>query len=239
MKDPERLRVRPGTELERILLDTGASYRGSDDLRFRTLVALGIGGATVATTATASALGTGLGRLVWWKTTLMVSAVGALATVPVVYDSREHKPVVVVASPPSSVMPTQLVPEIMVEPVRDEVEDAAPPVASVTPVVERAVRTTRGAPSALELRLELQALDEARSSLGAGEPSRALEKLDGYARDYPKGRLRMEAEVLRIDALFRSGQRELARKRAATFLKRHPNSVLASRVRIIVGDSGL
>jgi len=238
MKDPERLRVRPGTELEQLLLDAGASYRCSDDLRYRTLVALGIGGATVATTATASALGASFGRMVWWKTTLMVSAVGALATVPVVHTAKEHEPTVGISSRSPSTVPMREVPEVVVEPVRDEVEEAAPPPAPVAPAAERSVKSARGTASALELRLELEALDQARSSLGAGQPSRALEKLDGYARSYPKGRLRMEAEVLRIDALNRSGQRELARRRAAMFLKRHPNSVLAARVRNIVGDPG-
>jgi hypothetical protein len=37
--------------------------------------------------------------------------------------------------------------------------------------------------------------------------------------------------VLRIDALARSGHTDAARLRANAFLRRHPTSVLASRVR--------
>jgi hypothetical protein len=41
----------------------------------------------------------------------------------------------------------------------------------------------------------------------------------------------LEAEVLRIDALAKAGDRQAAKKRAEAFLKRHPKSLLASRVR--------
>jgi hypothetical protein len=52
---------------------------------------------------------------------------------------------------------------------------------------------------------------------------------------YPRGRLSLEAEVLRIDALERSGQSESARRRAELFLRHHPKSVLAPRVRRFLG----
>jgi hypothetical protein len=78
---------------------------------------------------------------------------------------------------------------------------------------------------------ELAALDRARTALASGDSRRALTLLEGYGRSYPRGRLQLEAEVLRIDALARAGQREAARRRAEAFLRRQPNSVLASRVR--------
>jgi RNA polymerase sigma-70 factor (ECF subfamily) len=88
------------------------------------------------------------------------------------------------------------------------------------------------APSANEaLRAELQQLDRARAALAGGRASEALATLDAYARSTPRGALRLEAEVLRIDALARSGRSEQARARAAAFLARHPQSVLAARVR--------
>lgn len=71
----------------------------------------------------------------------------------------------------------------------------------------------------------------ARARLASGDPNGALAKLDDYARAYPRGRLVLEAEVVRIDALSRAGQRNQAKKRAEAFLRRHPNSVLAARVR--------
>jgi outer membrane protein assembly factor BamD (BamD/ComL family) len=82
-----------------------------------------------------------------------------------------------------------------------------------------------------DLAAELSAIDKARSALTGGDASGALSQLDSYSRSYPRGRLALEAEVLRIDALARSGQREAARKRAELFVRRYPNSVLKARVR--------
>ena len=48
---------------------------------------------------------------------------------------------------------------------------------------------------------ELSTLDAARGMLARGDASGALARLDGYGRAYPHGRLALEAEVLRIDAL--------------------------------------
>ncbi len=78
-------------------------------------------------------------------------------------------------------------------------------------------------------------MDAARTSLSHSDPSAALVALDAYGRNFPHGRLRIEAEVLRISALAKSGQTDAARKRAEAFLQRHPDSVLASRVRSYAG----
>lgn len=81
------------------------------------------------------------------------------------------------------------------------------------------------------LAAELAALDAVRVKLAAGEPKAAQQLLDVYQRDFPKPRLALEAEVLRIDALDRAGQSEAARKRAAAFVQAHPKGVLTGRVR--------
>lgn len=81
------------------------------------------------------------------------------------------------------------------------------------------------------LAAELVALDTVRGKLNAGEPRAAQQLLDAYQRDFPKARLALEAEVLRIDALDRAGQSEAARKRAAAFIQAHPKGVLTGRVR--------
>jgi hypothetical protein len=60
--------------------------------------------------------------------------------------------------------------------------------------------------------------------------------LDAYDRSAPRGALRLEAEVLRIDALSRSGRLQQAQVRARAFLARYPNSALAARVRRIAGQ---
>ena len=81
---------------------------------------------------------------------------------------------------------------------------------------------------------ELGALDRARLALAKNDARRALEGLDGYDRRFPSGRLQLEAEVLRIDALAKLGRKDGARQHAEAFLRRHPNSVLATRVRALV-----
>jgi hypothetical protein len=81
------------------------------------------------------------------------------------------------------------------------------------------------------LAAELATLDAVRNKLGAGEPRVALLLLDAYAREFPRPRLSLEAEVLRIDALDRAGQTEAAKKRAVAFVQNHPNGVLTGRVR--------
>ncbi len=91
-----------------------------------------------------------------------------------------------------------------------------------------------GTPAALAA--ELAVVEEARSLVAAGYARAALAVLDGYARTYPRGHLEWEAEVLRMDALAKSGQPGAARKRAELFLRKHPNSVLANRVRGWLAD---
>jgi outer membrane protein assembly factor BamD (BamD/ComL family) len=110
-----------------------------------------------------------------------------------------------------------------VAPAPDELPQAESPSAP-------AARADRAA-SQSALAAELAALDQARARLDSGDASGALSLLDDYSRTYPRGRLALEAEVLRIDALAKKGQAASAAKRAEAFLRRHPNSVLASRVR--------
>jgi TolA-binding protein len=109
----------------------------------------------------------------------------------------------------------------------------SPDVAPEAPPSDATVRSA-GPASQVTLTRELVALDAARSTLARGDAQGALAMLDQYARKNPNGRLAIEAEVLRIDALASSGRKELATRRAEAFLKRYPNSVLAPRVRVHV-----
>jgi outer membrane protein assembly factor BamD (BamD/ComL family) len=87
-----------------------------------------------------------------------------------------------------------------------------------------------------DLRAELEALDTVRAGLAGGDFFGALSLLDTYFQNFYHGRLHLEAEVLRIDALARAGQPDAARSYAKEFLRRHPNSVHAARLQSIAGQ---
>jgi hypothetical protein len=108
---------------------------------------------------------------------------------------------------------------------RQAKQQAAAVALTAPPAAERSVAPPES------LTRELAALDDARAALVRGDARGALIRLDTYVQSFPNGRLELEAEVLRIDALARSGRVEAARSRADAFLRRYPNSVLTSRVR--------
>jgi hypothetical protein len=167
-----------------------------------------------------------------WSKLLLISSIGAGVAAPVGYvtwnrlhTSREESAKVVASHPPTPPPPVKNEP-VVAPPAEaasaesESAEPAAPP-----------AKADAKAASSRDLAAELGALDAARAELSAGNANGALAKLDDYSRSYPHGHLVLEAEVLRIDALAKSGQTSTAKKRAEAFLRRHPNSVLASRVR--------
>ncbi len=226
MIEPPRLRDEADSTVELLLLEAGATYRSSDNARAKTLAALGLAGSAAVSAGVVSVATSSLLSKVTWTKLLLVSGLSATVVAPVGYVAWRHAhpqaiAVTTHAGAPRPVAPAGVPP---VEPVQNRETSVAPPVLP-TPKVES--RTT----SASALAAELGALDMARARLASGDPTGALAKLDDYARAYPRGRLVLEAEVIRIDALSRAGQRDQAKKRAEAFLRRHPNSVLATRVR--------
>jgi hypothetical protein len=221
MSEPPRLLEEATSPVERALLEAGTSYRSSASAHAKTLAAVGI----VGTAAVTEVAGASLSHLGWPKWLTALSVVGATAAVPVAYLAiKDPAPVAHVQPAPR----TSPVTPHFIEPAPvDEAKDNKP--APVAPRPESRART-------VSLTEETEAVDAARSALARGEARSALSALDSYARKYPRGRLALEAEVLRIDALDKSGQRESAKRRAETFLRNHPKSVLASRVRRILGS---
>jgi len=226
MNDPRRLRDEADSTVELLLLEAGATYRSSDNARAKTLAALGLAGSAAVSAGVLSvATSTLLGKASWTKL-LLFSGLGATVAAPVGYVAwrQTHPQAIAVTVPAAAPRP----PAARVIAAREPVlgaENLAPAPAAPAPKVES--RAT----SASVLAAELGALDVVRARLSNGDTSGALAKLDDYSRTYPRGRLVLEAEVLRIDALSRAGQRDQAKKRAEAFLRRHPNSVLATRVR--------
>ncbi len=232
MDEPERLRYQTGSELERALLREGQAYRGPDNLRADTLAALGL--------ASSAGLATG-GFLAWlsaktWatKVALTLATASVLAGIPVGYLAFRQAPVPAPrpSEPPASASggaapsgrPANVEPPI-------EAPPASAPAAASPPLASHPA----GSPTSSALRAELAALDAARSTLASGDPEGALSFLNAYFRTFPRGRLRPEAEVLRIDALAKGGRMDAAQRYAREFLRRRPNSVLAARVQAIAG----
>lgn len=229
MEDPEHLVDTSTSMLERALLREGRAYREPEDLRARTLAALGV----------SESPGIASRALAWlsaksWKTklALAVSAVVLVTAVPVSYAllraasalskaKLEHTQGVPAPAPARAPEP---------EPT-SAADDSATPAVSPPPAPRQVSAARNRATGNSALRAELAALDTVRSTLADGNPTGALSSLAAYYRAFPRGRLRLEAEVLRIDALAKSGQSEAAKRTAQDFIKRHPDSVLTPRVR--------
>jgi outer membrane protein assembly factor BamD (BamD/ComL family) len=93
------------------------------------------------------------------------------------------------------------------------------------------------APTADPLVVEVKMLAVARAALAARSPMEALAALDHYAASYPTGQLRLEATVLRIEALHRAGRIAEASALADRFLSAHGNGPLAPRVHAILAGA--
>ncbi|WP_437807557.1 hypothetical protein [Sorangium sp. So ce1078] len=258
MSEPRRMLEESDSPLERALLSAGASYQTSPETRAKTLAALGLAGAaalsaSAAAPAAISAAGTAAAssslavKLGWTKILVALSTVGVLAGIPAGYLAWRGQQV-------SEAVAVHRFGGTLAGPVERATSRPAPaPAEPAAPVDARPEEmpaparadsgggaASRVAPkpsaSSAALQAELSALDAARTALAGGNAQGALALLDAYSREHPRGRMGLEAEVLRIDALAKSGRLDAASQRAETFLRRHPNSVLASRVRRYVND---
>ena len=240
MREPLRLRDESANDLERALLEAGRSYRSSGTARAKTMAALGVAGSAtlLAGTAQAVPLGTlakAAAHVTWGKLLAAISIVGAAAAVPVGYFAwQRHHSVKHVGSAAAVIAAKPIEPEPTQAPPALSARGLEGPLAENVPAGPAGAAHT--ARPAVTLAHELSSLDAARGLLARGDATGALARLDAYGRAYPHGRLGLEAEVLRIDALDESGRSDAARARAEAFLQHHPHSVLAARVRTRLGD---
>ena len=88
---------------------------------------------------------------------------------------------------------------------------------------------------------ELTILEQVHSALAQHAPGRALQALDDYHAEFPRGSLQIEAAALRVEAVGQSGNHALAQRLARALLASYPNSPLGARVRafseVFVGDA--
>lgn len=104
----------------------------------------------------------------------------------------------------------------------------------------RAAAATPPAPSASEeaaadaLQEEIRLLEQARRNL-ASSPEAARLTLLAHERRFPSGHLRIERELLLVDALVRLGRGVEAEARAASLERQNPNSPYRERLDQILG----
>jgi hypothetical protein len=103
------------------------------------------------------------------------------------------------------------------------------------PVGAPAVSTPAGdlAPLSGEIRL----IDTARAALLAADPRGALRELDRYAIEFPNGKLREEATVLRIEVLAKLGDVAGAERLARDFVRAHPGSGHLAKIRSVLSKA--
>jgi outer membrane protein assembly factor BamD (BamD/ComL family) len=84
---------------------------------------------------------------------------------------------------------------------------------------------------ASDLAAEVTALDGIRTALAIGALADAEQQLLAYRRNFARGALRSEAEVLAIDVLAAQGRHQAAASAAERFILQHPRDPQAARVR--------
>lgn len=79
---------------------------------------------------------------------------------------------------------------------------------------------------------EVEVLEKARALVGSN-PGAALKLTVDHAREFPKGRLRAEADLIAAQALLGMGKMSAAKERARASLSRYPNGIYARQLREI------
>jgi TolA-binding protein len=80
---------------------------------------------------------------------------------------------------------------------------------------------------------EVELLEQARSLVGSN-PAGALKLTAEHSRDFPKGRLGAEADLIAAQSLLAMGKVTAAKQRAKASLSRYPNGLYARQLREIV-----
>lgn len=247
MTDLKRLIDEVDSDLARAVLSSGRATSPNPARRKQVLAALGVG--LVITTSNKlsfAALST------WQKVALVggVACVGAGGAMT--YTELIAEPVAIVAptrtGPLGVAKVTSLEPAVATSADSPRAENAPiseQPVDTlsnegeqrVAPLVAGARASTAARSNAdrvvekSSVKAELSLLEQARAALHGGNANGALQVLSRYGERYPRGNLRLEAEVLRVEALASAGRSREAARLADRLLARNPKSVVASRLR--------
>jgi len=228
--DPTRLVVNGATDFERSLLVAAARERPSS-AQFRrmrrAIVLWSVGVLALSMKASAGTLGM-----------ILLSAVAA-GVAPT--SSSLHAPAPGTQEP-SPVTPAVRSRSLPIGPVATDrglgvVGDTETSASTARPKVALRHGRTSSLPesappsTAHDLKAEIELLDQARAAIHAGSPGQALSLLALYRGRHPHGALRQEADVVRIQALARSGNFDAAKSLARAFIAKHPNSPHVLRLR--------
>jgi hypothetical protein len=241
MKDPRPLLIETDSDEVRTLLRSAEFDEPPNGAMRRVLTRAGVGMAiAAATTSTTAATAAKLTPVIVGKWLAVAAVVGAGAVTAV------H-----VARPWTSPMPASqpaakaalVTPEPQTAPAVEAIEAIEPaptvgdlPVAPVAAPVATPSRVRKASPAAsTDITGEISEITLVRGLLDKGDARGALTALDRYHQDYPHGALAPEASVLRIEALQLAGERSRAKALGESFLKAHPKSPHAQRVRSLLG----
>jgi hypothetical protein len=251
------------SEPRRLLLDGGASERERDILRAwegvgpspgaraRTLASLGlaggVGAAVTSTLGAKAAVGTGVtgsiapkaagigaaSALKWLAIGAATLAVGA-GTVGYVARTGDVRRPVIVSAPAATQSPVAAPASTLSAPAPSDPipVDALPRATPPAPSAQ-----SPASPGGASLAEQIAAIDAARTALAAGDPSGAVRLASQYEARFPRGSFWQEAEVIRIDAMLRSGDRASAEAAARRFVAAHPTSPHAARLRALLERS--
>ncbi len=133
--------------------------------------------------------------------------------------------------------PPQVAPAAVVAPAPSVAPEPPPAPVAVEALPALQLPTAPAAPPRLKVdpRLEeAELLEKARSLVGSS-PAAALRLTQEHARDFPRGRLGAEADLIAAQALLAMGKTGAAKERAKQSLKRYPSGLYARQLRDIAG----
>ena len=141
-----------------------------------------------------------------------------------------------VETPASKPRPAPLEPNPQVDADLDTVPEGMPTESDEVeePVARRAVQPKprkSSAPPEPTLQDELALFKQAKRAFDGGDASTAVSLLERFSKQFPKAALRLEAQVLRAEALCAAGRTSAATKLRDRFVDAHPSNLLASRMR--------
>jgi hypothetical protein len=117
----------------------------------------------------------------------------------------------------------------------DAAQGVSPEASSAPTAAPRPASPPKPSPSATPpAEDEAVVLSQAQRAL-AQDPATSLRLADDYARRYPGGFMRQEAEVIAVTALVRLGRDDEAQRRGAAFRRTYPTSSHLQRIDALLG----